>query len=290
VIEAMKIKFSDAGKDNAGQKSGAGQKLGPNVGMEGETISGGDAPMTLMEEVWDVVKTVGLAVLITLIFRIFFYQPFNIPTGSMQPNLLVGDFVLVSKGTYGYSKASLIWPLTRIDSQAIVFDKPVKRGEVVVFKNSHDQNKDYIKRVIGMPGDRVQTIGGILYINGTQVPREFVSNETVACRGYSPKAATWRETLPNGASYLIQECQGNNYELDNTGPFLVPADHYFMMGDNRDNSQDSRTRYVQYVPAYQIVGKAQNLVFSVDGKKSHIWEVWKWPGAIRYSRIFNQVE
>ncbi len=280
----MKIKFSRAGKENSGDKTA------PNIGMEGETISGGDAPMTLMEEVWDVVKTVGLAVLITLIFRIFFYQPFNIPTGSMQPNLLVGDFVLVSKGTYGYSKASLIWPLTRINSQTIIFDKPVERGDIVVFKNSHDQNKDYIKRVIGMPGDRVQTIGGLLYINGKQVPREFVSNETIACRGYNPKAATWRETLPNGVSYIIQECQGNEYGLDNAGPFLVPADHYFMMGDNRDNSQDSRTEYVQYVPDYQIVGKAQNLVFSVDGKKSHIWEIWKWPGAIRYSRIFDRVE
>lgn len=260
-------------------------------GMEGETIEPQQATeMTFAEEMWDIFKTVLIAVVITVIFRMFFWQPFNIPSGSMQPNLLVGDFVLVSKGTYGYSKASLIWPLTRLDTKSRLFDKPLTRGDIVVFKNQYDQNKDYIKRVIGLPGDRIDVVRGTVFINGEEVKRDFVSKDTVACRFYNQDAATYRETLPNGVSYIVQECAGDYAENDTKGPFLVPAGHYFMMGDNRDNSRDSRTSYVSYVPEYQIVGKAQRLVFSVDGQKAHFWELWKWPSAIRYSRLLDRVE
>lgn len=246
--------------------------------------------MTPAEEAWDILKTILLAVAITLVFRMVAWQPFNIPSGSMRPNLLVGDFLVVSKFEYGYSKASLVYPLTRLPLEGRLFGSDPERGDVVVFKNSRDGNKDYIKRVVGMPGDEVRTVQGTLYINGEPIKRELVSTDTIRCSGIKSQAATFRETLPNGVTYLIQECAGNNYRLDNYGPRIVPAGHFFMMGDNRDNSQDSRTSMVEVVPADQIVGKAQRLVFSVDGSQSEIWQFWNWPSAIRYSRLFDPVE
>ena len=249
-----------------------------------------EAPeMTMAEEVWDIAKTVFLAVAITLVFRMVAWQPFNIPSGSMLPNLLVGDFLVVSKFEYGYSKASLIYPLTRLPVEGRVFGSDPEIGDVVVFKNGRDRNRDYIKRVIGLPGDEIRTIGGTLYVNGERVERELLADVPAQC-GSLGEASSYRETLPNGVSYIIQECYGNSYKYDNVGPFQVPADHYFVMGDNRDNSQDSRTSQVGMVPRDQIVGKAQRLVFSVDGQKSRIWQVWNWPRAIRASRIFDPVE
>ncbi len=263
------------------------------TGVEGDKIgksSKKPAEMTAAEEAWDILKTILLAVAITLVFRMVAWQPFNIPSGSMRPNLLVGDFLVVSKFEYGYSKASLVYPFTRLPIDGRIFAGSPERGDVVVFKNSRDRNRDYIKRVIGLPGDEVQTVNGTLYLNGKKITRELVGNETVRCAGYQSLAATYREALPNGISYTIQECNGNNYRLDNVGPYVVPEGHFFMMGDNRDNSQDSRTPMVGMVPADQIVGKAQRLVFSVDGAESRIWQVWKWPSAIRFDRIFDPVK
>ncbi len=262
-------------------------------GVEGEKLpgSGSEAKsMTPVEEAVDIAKTVLLAVAITLVFRIVAWQPFNIPSGSMRPNLLVGDFLIVSKFEYGYSKASLVYPFTRLPMEGRLFGSDPERGDVVVFKNKRDRNRDYIKRVIGMPGDKVQTINGTVYINGQLVEREFISEETVRCDAFSGRAKTYRETLPNGVSYMIQECYGNSARLDNIGPFTVPAGHFFMMGDNRDNSQDSRTSSVSYVAADQIVGKAERLVFSVDGNKSRIWTIWNWPSAVRFGRVFDPVK
>jgi signal peptidase I len=256
-------------------------------GMEGKPVSGGK--MTPAEEAVDIAKTILLAVAITLVFRMIAWQPFNIPSGSMRPNLLVGDFIIVSKFKYGYSRASLVFPFTRMNLDGRLFGSEPEIGDVVVFKNTRDGHKDYIKRLIGKPGDEVRMIGGALHINGVRVQREFVSNETINCP-FGGSGATYQETLPNGVSYKIQECSGNNYRLDNVGPYIVPEGHYFLMGDNRDNSQDSRTPQVGMVPAEQVVGKAQRLVFSVDGAKSRIWEIWNWPGSIRYSRIFDPIE
>ena len=249
------------------------------------------APMTASEEAWDLAKTVFFAVAIALVLRIVIFQPFNIPSGSMKPTLLVGDFLVVSKPTFGYSRASLVYPLTRMPAHGRVlsFAKPA-RGDIVVFKNRKDGNKDYIKRVIGMPGDEIQMRGGLLHINGSPVKKELVNaNEPDSCGpGYGGPA--YRETLDNGVSYVVQECAGDEGHLDNTSAYQVPAGHYFMMGDNRDQSQDSRViSLVGYIPEDAIVGKAERLFFSVDGQKTKAWTVWNWPLSIRYGRIFDPV-
>jgi signal peptidase I len=224
------------------------------------------------------------------VLRIVIFQPFNIPSGSMKPNLLVGDFLVVSKPTFGYSKASLVYPLTRIPTEGrILQGASPERGDVVVFKNRKDGNKDYIKRVIGMPGDQIQMIGGLLHINGQPVQKEFVEVGEDVCGGGD--APIYRETLDNGVSYIVQECSGDDGGLDNVGPYNVPAGHYFMMGDNRDQSQDSRVvAQVGYIPEDAIVGRAERLFFSVDGAKTKFWTVWNWPFAIRYGRILHSVE
>lgn len=261
------------------------------------TEQGGDAgiktetpKMTAAEEAWDLLKTIVFAVAIALVLRIVIFQPFNIPSGSMKPNLLVGDFLIVSKPTFGYSRASLVYPFTRMPMHGRILSgaKP-ERGDIVVFKNRLDGNKDYIKRVIGQPGDEIQMIGGLLHINGKAVEKEFIGNVADACDGYG--APTYRETLDNGVDYIVQECSGDDGALDNVGPYRVPAGHYFMMGDNRDQSQDSRViSSVGYIPEDAIVGRAERLFFSVDGKKTKLWTVWNWPFAVRYGRILDQVE
>ncbi|MFQ5563620.1 MAG: signal peptidase I [Parvularculaceae bacterium] len=258
-------------------------------GVEGEQIGPKKAPMTPAEEAWDLAKTVFYAVAIALVLRIVVFQPFNIPSGSMKPNLLVGDFLFVSKTAYGYSRASLIWPLTRLPIEGRIMGHEPKRGDVVVFKNRRDGNKDYIKRVIGLPGDEIQMIGGHLHINGEPVKKEFAGMAMVKCNGYPKEVPTYRETLDNGVRYRVDECDGDKGRYDNSGPYFVPAGHYFMMGDNRDQSQDSRTPQVSYVPYDDIVGKAERLFFSVDGGKARLWQVWNWPFAIRYGRILDPI-
>lgn len=249
--------------------------------------------MTPREELVDIVRTVAIAVGVTLLFRFFFFQPFNIPSGSMKPTLLVGDFILVDKIEYGYSKASLIWPLTRMPLEGRLFGSTPEIGEVVVFKNAADQNKDYIKRVVGMPGDTVQVISGVLHVNGQRVQRELLPDVPPTCgqgSGYNA-ARVYRETLPGGGpSYVVQECRGDANILDNTPKLTVPEGHYFMMGDNRDNSADSRTTTVGFVPQDQLVGKATRVAFSVDGDVARFWQVWKWPVAVRYRRLFQSVD
>ncbi len=263
--------------------------FGGDKGVEGETIKVEVPKMTAAEEAWDLAKTVFFAVAIALVLRIVIFQPFNIPSGSMKPNLLVGDFLVVSKPTFGYSRASLVYPFTRLPIHGRIFASEPTRGDVVVFKNRKDGNKDYIKRVIGLPGDEIRMIGGRLHINGEPVKKEKINDDGGDCGGY--KGPQYRETLPNGVSYIVQECNGDQSRLDNVGPYQVPAGHYFMMGDNRDQSQDSRvTSQVGYVPLEDIVGRAERLFFSVDGSRTHIWEIWEWPFAIRYGRIFAAVE
>ncbi len=254
----------------------------------GETeLKSADAPMTASEEAWDLAKTVFYAVAIALVLRIVFFQPFNIPSGSMKPELQVGDFLFVSKPTYGYSRASLVYPFTRMNIHGRIFvGNMPERGEIVVFKNRKEGNKDYIKRIIGMPGDEIRVINGRLHINGEAVEKEFAGMVNVSCG----EAPSYRETLPNGVSYIVNECYGDRGPLDNVGPYKVPAGHYFMMGDNRDESQDSRVEYaVGYVPFEDFVGRAERIFFSVDGEEAQIWEIWKWPFAIRYGRILDPV-
>ncbi|MCQ8185040.1 signal peptidase I [Parvularcula maris] len=245
----------------------------------------------LAEEAWDVSKTVVIAVGITLFVRFFFIQPFNIPSASMEPTLMTGDFILVDKIDYGYSKASLIYPLTRMPTEGRVFSDMPERGEVAVFKNARDKNKDYVKRIVGVPGDTVQVIGGVLHINGQAVERELIESRETTCSDRDLSARRYRETMPDGGpTYIVQECDGNRGDLDNTPPKRVPEGFYFMMGDNRDESADSRTPMVQLVPHDALVGRARRVAFSVDGGRAKFWEVWKWPVAVRYGRIGDKVE
>ncbi len=265
--------------------------FGGDKGVEGETIKVEAPKMTPAEEAWDLAKTIFFAVAIALVLRIAIFQPFNIPSGSMKPTLLIGDFLVVSKPTFGYSRASLVYPLTRLPVHGRIFPGEPERGDVVVFKNRKDGNKDYIKRVIGLPGDEIRMIKGRLHINGGPVRKDFVEMSNLICDRSLKKRPTYRETLPNGVAYLVQECDGDNGRLDNVGPYQVPAGYFFMMGDNRDQSQDSRvTSQVGYVPLEDVVGRAERLFFSVDGDDASLWQVWKWPFVIRYGRIFAAVE
>ncbi len=230
----------------------------------------------------EIFKTIVYALLIAGVIRSFIFQPFNIPSGSMEATLLVGDYLFVSKSAYGYSKYSLPWGgFLPFSGRAIPFQPT--RGDVVVFKFPGDNSTDYIKRLVGLPGDRIQVKDSVLYINDKAVPRVRVQD--YIDREFSPEGvhvAQYRETLPNGVSYnVLQRYPGT--DLDNTKVFVVPEGHYFMMGDNRDNSDDSR-EHVGYVPFENLVGKAEVIFFSTNGD-AHFWEFWKWPFSIRYNRI-----
>jgi signal peptidase I len=237
--------------------------------------------------VLETVKTVVYAVLIALVVRTVAYEPFNIPSGSMVPTLLVGDYLFVSKFSYGYSRYSLPFGLP-LFSGRIFFHSP-ERGDVVVFKLPTDNSTDYIKRVIGLPGDHIQMKGGNLYINDQLVPRKRIQDYLYQeGNGTAIPLVQYIETLPNGVQHRIIK-MGDNGPLDNTPVYDVPPGEYFMMGDNRDNSQDSRVlSAVGYVPGENLVGRAEFIFFSTDGS-ARLWEIWKWPFAIRYSRLFHGV-
>lgn len=239
------------------------------------------------EESWgDVFRHVLIALLVAVGVRTVAFEPFNIPSGSMIPTLLVGDYVFVSKYSYGFSHYSL--PFAPPLFHGRVFGKLPERGDVVVFRLPSDTSQTYIKRVIGLPGDRIQVIDGVLNINGEPVKRERVADYPLD-NGYGGTRAVPRymETLPNGVTHPIIEMLGDEGPMDNTGVYQVPEDHVFCMGDNRDNSQDSRyLNVVGYVPLENLVGKSQVKFFSLDDG-AHFWEIWKWPTAIRYSQIFN---
>ena len=240
---------------------------------------------------FELVKVVAQALLIALVVRTFLFQPFNIPSGSMIPTLLVGDFLFVSKYSYGFSKFSL--PLSPDVFKGRVLATPPKRGDVVVFKLPRDNTTDYIKRVIGLPGDTLQMKQGRLYINGAEVPREPIEKvRTEDYYGRETDVPTYKETLPGGVSHTIIEIQGDTGYIDNTELFTVPANSYFMMGDNRDNSTDSRVPPDQggvgYVPFENLVGRAEIIFFSV-GQGQPAWKVWEWPWTVRWNRLFKPV-
>jgi signal peptidase I len=224
------------------------------------------------------------ALIIALVIRTLLFQPFSIPSGSMKGTLLVGDYLFVSQFSYGYSRYSLLGSLPLFSGR--IFGSMPERGDVVVFRLPRDNSIDYIKRVIGLPGDRIQMIDGRLHINGVAVEREragdFIDDDT------GERVRRWRETLPNGVSYLTLDLQDDGM-LDNTGEYVVPPGHLFMMGDNRDDSVDSRVPSgVGYVPFENLVGKAQMIFFSIgDGEPA--WHIWSWPGSVRWHRLFMLV-
>ena len=252
--------------------------------------------------IWENVKTVLIALAIALFIRTFLFQPFNIPSGSMIPTLKVGDYIFVSKYSYGYSQHSFIFDMVPFSGR--VFGAEPERGDVAVFRNDKDQGKDYIKRVVGLPGDQIEVVQGVLKINGTPVTRVRLDDEQV----YAPAAQEhmsvrqYRETLPNGVTFDTWDlCPSLNGGFpvsttcardtgDDRRPIIIPTGHYFMMGDNRDNSQDSRfPSRVGLVPADKLIGRADLVFFSTDGSAA-IWEVWKWPFAIRWGRLFSSIE
>lgn len=237
----------------------------------------------------ETIRTIVYAMLIAGGVRTVAYEPFNIPSGSMIPTLLIGDYLFVSKFAYGYSRHSL--PFSMGPGGGRIFERIPERGDVIVFKKPTEAKVDYIKRVVGLPGDRIQVKGGILHINGTAVERQRIEDFIERDRdGNIFRAPQYMETLPNGKKHRIIESHGDNGPADNTQEYLVPAGHYFMMGDNRDNSADSRfLADVGYVPAENLVGRAEVLFFSGDGSAA-LWEVWRWPWAIRYARLFQGIE
>ncbi|MBA4783338.1 MAG: signal peptidase I [Rhizobiales bacterium] len=232
----------------------------------------------------ETIKVVLQALLLALVLRSFIVQPFSIPSGSMMGTLLIGDYLFVSKYSYGYSRFS--FPFGIIPFEGRILAGAPERGDIAVFRLPTNTSTDYIKRVIGLPGDTIQMIDGVLHINGTEVKREKVDDFQDNDRGGSERrVARYRETLPDGKSYLTLDLVSNS-RADNTDVYTVPAGHYFMMGDNRDNSQDSRFSEVGYVPVENFIGRAEFLFFSLKAGTS-AWQIWKWPTDIRFGRLFN---
>lgn len=242
------------------------------------------------ESIFEGVKTIIQALILAMIVKIFLYQPFNIPSGSMKSTLLVGDYLFVSKFSYGYSRYS--FPFSPNLFEGRLFGSEPTQGDVAVFRNLKDQGKDYIKRIVGMPGDRVQMTDGVLYINGNAVPKERAGNHLLIDDGpggflSQRLVPRYKETLPNGVSYYILDTQIG--PLDNTAEYVVPEGHYFMMGDNRDHSQDSRvTSQVGMIPYDQLIGRAEIIFFSAD-HNLRWYKPWTWFLNARWSKIFDLI-
>ncbi len=243
-----------------------------------------------MGEIWELVRIVLQALALAMVLRFAVAQPFRIPSGSMQPTLQVGDYIVVTKWSHGYSRYSLsLGPIEALFPHGRLFASPPERGDVVVFRPPPHLGTDYIKRVIGMPGDRIKMIDGVLHINGQAVQRERV-RVTPDCpnaeRGIV-EATLYRETLPNGVQHFT--CDEGRSGLDNTREFLVPEGHYFMMGDDRDNSADSRTSEVGFVPLENMVGPAQIVAVSFDNT-TNLFAPWTLFTGFRGDRFMKSVE
>ena len=238
-----------------------------------------------LKVVLDNIKTLLFALIIALIIRSLIIQPFYIPSSSMEPTLLVGDRIFVLKNTYGYSKHS--FPFSPSISNKRYFFKKPTQGDLVVFKTPKDNRTDYIKRLIGLPGDEIQFLNGDLFINGQKIIREKIENfNTIRCGKFILKTETFIETLPNGVKHL--STYNKIGTLKNTIKFKVPDDHYFLMGDNRDCSKDSRfLEEVGYVNKLNLVGKAKIIFFSNDTNNGSLLKLWNLHNSFRLNRTFK---
>ena len=261
-----------------------------------------------LREIWELAKTLFWAVVIAIFVRTFAFEPFNIPSGSMIPTLLIGDYLFVSKTAYGYSKYSFPWGLAPFEGR--VWEGAPKRGDVVVFRPPGEPDTDFIKRVIGLPGDKVQVKGGLLYINGEAAQRKRIEDFPCVSVQHPEGVPSpqYIETLPGGVSHRILECDGDSNVLDNTPTYVVPAGRYFMMGDNRDNSSDSRMwngmfasptnevitdpamlQKVGFVPAENLIGPAKILFWSYDDTFKFSNPI-TWATALRWRRLLNLID
>ena len=242
-------------------------------------------PVKKKNELVETIVVIIEALAIALVFRTFLYQPFSIPTASMQSTLMIGDYFIANKWAYGFGKFSFPVALP-FNGRFLEVGQP-QRGDVVVFHNITDE--DYIKRLVGLPGDTIQMKDGRLYINGTMVERREIGTgiDTDSSMNSVP-VTIYEETLPGGVKHTIQEISDNE-SLDNTSVYTVPAGHYFMMGDNRDRSADSRVlNQVGYVGKDQIIGKAEARFFSIKNNLPP-WQLWEWPANVRWDRMFQSV-
>jgi len=231
-------------------------------------------------------KSIFIAIFIALLIRSFIFEPFNIPSGSMKPNLLVGDFIFVSKYSYGFSKHSLPFSIPIIPGK--IFSNTPDRGDVVVFKTPENNRTDYIKRVIGLPGDKIEIKNGIIFINGSEILRkklnDFIDTDN---KTSNKRVRMYNEYFFNKEINILDIT--DNGIADNTQLFNVPENHFFVMGDNRDNSQDSRfISTVGFIPYENLVGKAQFIFFSLENAR--FLQIWKWPNSIRYERNFKKIQ
>ena len=237
-------------------------------------------------------NSILLGIFIALIIRSFAIEPFNIPSGSMKPNLLIGDFIFVSKWSYGYSKHSLPFSINLIPKK--IFSKFPQRGDIVVFKTPSDNRTDYVKRVIGLPGDKIKIINGSIIINNNLILKKKINDFIdIKNTGNFLRIRQYKEYLFNKEFNVLDE--RDNSQVDNTQLYIVPENHFFVLGDNRDNSADSRIfqnpliiNKVGYVPIENLVGKAQFVWFSLENAR--FYQVWKWFNSIRYSRIMKKIE
>tara|TARA_Y100000591_G_scaffold292711_1_gene280135 strand:- start:4460 stop:5203 length:744 start_codon:yes stop_codon:yes gene_type:complete len=242
----------------------------------------------ILNIILDNLKTLFAALIIAVLIRSLVIQPFYIPSSSMEPTLLVGDRIFVSKYSYGYSKHS--FPFSPNVSNNRFYSKIPKQGDLVVFKTPADNRTDYIKRLIGLPGDEIQFVDGDLLINGKNIKREkIVFSNDIRCGNFILKTNTFEETLPNGVKHLVS--YNKEGTLMNTKKYKVPPNHYFLMGDNRDCSKDSRfLDEVGYVNDLNLVGKAKIIFFSNDTIKSSLLKFWNLRNSFRLERTFKNLK
>jgi signal peptidase I len=237
--------------------------------------------------VWDNIKTLFFALVIALIIRSLFFQPFYIPSSSMEPTLLIGDRIFVSKYSYGYSKHS--FPFSPSNYKKRIFKKDPKQGDLIVFKTPADNRTDYIKRLIGLPGDQIKFTNGNIFINGKEITKKKIDNKfEIRCGVSNFNVSIYEETLPNGVKYIAAYRETGS--MQNSDLYTVPNDHYFFLGDNRDCSKDSRyLSSVGYVKNLNLVGKAQLVFFSNDTVKGSILKIWNLHNSLRIKRFFKKL-